>query len=264
MRKIFGISMILALILAVLFKAGPAKAITNGQPDGEAHPYVGRFITDVDHDGQPDFYPFCSGTLLSSTVFLTAGHCLRIALENGWTDYWVSFDSVFQPGESPVIKVETAVMHPEYNPLTNNNDVSLMILQTPVTGRGYGQIPAVNLLKQMKEAGTLSNQVFTNVGYGATTESTGVPVPNFDGVRRWSTSPFIALLPNNLVLLENNHATEQGGICLGDSGGPSFLGNTNVIASITSWGDGTCRAISGSQRLDIPSVRSFISSYIGP
>ena len=52
--------------------AGPASAITNGELDGNAHPYVGLMVAQ-DADGNPLWR--CTGTLLSSTVFLTAGHC---------------------------------------------------------------------------------------------------------------------------------------------------------------------------------------------
>ena len=54
------------VVLAAATIATSAGAITNGVPDGNAHPYVG-----VASSG--DW--FCSGTLLSPTVFLTAGHC---------------------------------------------------------------------------------------------------------------------------------------------------------------------------------------------
>jgi hypothetical protein len=54
--------------------AAPATAfaITHGQPDESNHPYVGLMIA-LDEDGVPLWR--CSGSLLSSTVFLTAGHC---------------------------------------------------------------------------------------------------------------------------------------------------------------------------------------------
>ena len=58
--------------LATLFAVGPAAAITNGQPDAGRHPYVGLMVA-LDADGVPLWR--CSGSLLSPTVFLTAGHC---------------------------------------------------------------------------------------------------------------------------------------------------------------------------------------------
>jgi secreted trypsin-like serine protease len=43
-------------------------------------------------------------------------------------------------------------------------------------------------------------------------------------------------------LLSNNHAT--GGTCFGDSGGPNFIDDANVIGGVTSYGlNGTCGAI---------------------
>lgn len=66
----------LLLVVAVLLgitiaSVGIAYATTGGQPDGSGHPYVGLVVFD-DADG-PAWR--CSGTLLSPTVFLTAGHC---------------------------------------------------------------------------------------------------------------------------------------------------------------------------------------------
>jgi hypothetical protein len=61
------IMLLLGLVMLLGVTAGPAGAITGGRPDGTAHPYVG-FV------GEPEG-GFCSGTLLSPAVFLTAGHC---------------------------------------------------------------------------------------------------------------------------------------------------------------------------------------------
>lgn len=63
---------VLAALAMLVVPAGTAAAITYGEPDGTEHPYVGLVVF-YDEEGTPTHR--CSGTLLSSTVFLTAGHC---------------------------------------------------------------------------------------------------------------------------------------------------------------------------------------------
>jgi hypothetical protein len=63
---------LVAAVAVLLFGATGAMAITNGQPDGTNHPYVGLMVA-LDKDGVPQWR--CSGSLLTPTVFLTAGHC---------------------------------------------------------------------------------------------------------------------------------------------------------------------------------------------
>ena len=51
------------------------------------------------------------------------------------------------------------------------------------------------------------------------------------------------------LLLSNNANT--GGTCFGDSGGPNFLGSSNVVAGVTSFGlNGTCGGTGGVYRVD--------------
>ena len=62
-----GVSLIVGLAMVI-----PAAAVTDGELDGEGHPYVGLMVAD-DANGNPLFR--CSGALIAPTVFLTAGHC---------------------------------------------------------------------------------------------------------------------------------------------------------------------------------------------
>ena len=61
-------SMVVALLVTVAAGAIPFAAIgiTGGSPDGNGHPYV----ADVENGSG-----FCSGTLISPTVLVTAAHC---------------------------------------------------------------------------------------------------------------------------------------------------------------------------------------------
>jgi hypothetical protein len=90
------------MALALLLASGVAQAIINGQPDTgpNAHPYVGALVS-VPPSGQfkGQRVPVCSGTLISATVFLTAGHCTEGEIEKDRLAY-VSFDPTYEPGAS--------------------------------------------------------------------------------------------------------------------------------------------------------------------
>src|SRR4029077_19933331 len=63
----------LAITFTTLSGAGAALAITNGAPDGNGHPNVGGLVAPTAYsDGT---WLYCSGTLISPTVFVTAAHC---------------------------------------------------------------------------------------------------------------------------------------------------------------------------------------------
>ena len=69
MKKVI-IALILTLTL-LLGVVGVVSAITDGEPDNGGHPYVGivAIFSDEGYEWR------CSGTLISPTIFLTAGHC---------------------------------------------------------------------------------------------------------------------------------------------------------------------------------------------
>src|SRR5512132_2933209 len=74
--------------VAALTLTTTASAITYGEPDGNAHPFVGALLAPVAYsDGT---WETCSGTLISPTVFLTAAHC-----DQGVSRVAVTFDSSY-------------------------------------------------------------------------------------------------------------------------------------------------------------------------
>jgi|SRR5215203_1846325 len=107
------------MALAIALSCGVAQAIKepyiiNGEPDrgSNAHPYAGALVTKV--EGQLQY--FCSGTLISPKVFLTAGHCTvppkgkRLPKD---PPTYVTFDPTFEPGSSKIIK-GTPYTHPRF------------------------------------------------------------------------------------------------------------------------------------------------------
>ena len=64
------------------------------------------------------------------------------------------------------------------------------------------------------------------------------------------------------LLLSNNANT--GGTCFGDSGGPNFIGDTNVIAGVTSFGlNSTCAGTGGVYRIDQADDLNWIYGEFG-
>src|SRR6185436_6546962 len=95
MRK----KMLLAVISVMVILAvaiSPAAAITDGELDGEGHPYVVLLLMEI--GGAPAFR--CSGTLLSATVLLTAGHCTNDFPDEPYSGMRVFTESDVQNGDN--------------------------------------------------------------------------------------------------------------------------------------------------------------------
>jgi secreted trypsin-like serine protease len=247
----------LALLLAFacsLVVATPASAITYGTPDtANRYPFVGALVGTFD-DGT---YPYCSGTLISPTVFLTAAHC-----HVGSETVYVTFDRVYT-SRSKLYK-GTFIAHPDAwsSGISNPNDVAVVVFDKPIRGIQPAEVAELGLLDEMKGEGTLNQSTaFTSVGYGA--QETGKPKEGFAylDTREYAVGYFNSLGPGMLHVSQNIH-TGSGGGCYGDSGGPQLLGDTNVVVSITVTGDVFCKATNVAQRIDIASVQEFLSQYV--
>jgi secreted trypsin-like serine protease len=63
------------------------------------------------------------------------------------------------------------------------------------------------------------------------------------------------------VLLSNN--AHSGGTCFGDSGGPNFIGDTNVIGGVTSFGlNGNCAGTGGVYRVDKADDLNWLATFL--
>ena len=256
-RKLLPIAMIIAIMLiTVPF----AQAITFGQPDGDQHPNVGAMIVELDGNK----YLFCSGSLIAPDVFLTAAHCTLAAAAYGAApdDVWVTFDPVAD---------STATLHPgtfDLNPnyghdMHDLHDVAVILLDPPVTDIVPAELPPAGLLTDMKKDHTLKNHKFVTVGYGTVRDDkTKGPQALVDNnERRFAEQYFLALKPFWLQL-SMNPSTGSGGTCYGDSGGPHFLGDSDMVVSLTVTGDAWCRATDVTYRLDTESARTYLSQFV--
>ncbi len=232
-------NLLIAAGVAALAAAAPVFAITGGSLDGNAHPGVGLLVADLGNGPEPD----CSGSLVSPTVFVTAAHCTgNLASDR----VWVSFDPQYVAGASTLLS-GTAHTDPQWGLVkSDSHDLAVVVLDSPVRGVDPYALPKAAAL----EASGVASQAFTNVGYGYADRTF-----TFDGYRRWSTSSFTSVKPTELRL-----ADKPGGVCFGDSGGPRLLGN--IVVAVTSTGNKNCTGQSISYRLDTPSARAFLSSFV--
>jgi secreted trypsin-like serine protease len=240
----------LAAALTMLTLATPAGAITNGVPDGQQHPNVGGLVSPTQFsDGT---WLYCSGTLISPTVFLTAAHCG----EDG-ERVEVTFDTAYVDGDK--VYAGTFQADPLYNQSQSDpHDIAVVVLDKPVKGITPAELPTADSLSDLPH-----DQTFTSVGYGAyeVTNEPGGHQYLYNDVRMVATGTLNSTNPAWLRI-SMNPATGDGGTCYGDSGGPNFLGDSDVIAAITITGDAVCRATNVVYRLDTESARTFLSQYI--
>ena len=251
-----------AMGAAVLVVTGlSASAITFGRFDGNRHPNVGSLVAEWREEGQKDL--LCSGTLIDERVFLTAAHCTEYlaSIDIAPEEVWVTFDPTFDE-DSPLIS-GTYTSHPGYNQRQSDpKDIAVVELEAD-GGATPATLPTQGRLTEMRNAGTLQDEWFTAVGYGTVRENKKRGPHSLEGNdnRYYATQDFISLTKPWLKL-NMNPSTGSGGTCYGDSGGPHFLRDTNLIVSITITGDAQCRATDVTYRLDTKSARNFLDDFV--
>lgn len=242
---------LIAVAAAAAAFAGTAAAITNGGPDGNAHPWVGALLAQqAFSDGT---WEECSGTLISPTVFLTAEHC-----DEGVSRVAVTFDSVY---DAPTGTEYWGTWHgdPLYSQANGDpHDIAVVVFDKAVKGITPARLPAAGALDSLQPGA-----VITSVGYGAqsVTSGAGGKTFHYQDVRYVATGS-LTTLTQTWLKASQNASHGDGGTCYGDSGGPNFLGDTNVVAATTITGDTACRSTNVDYRLDTPSARTFLKDYV--
>ena len=246
----------LAVAGALVVSAATVLAVKYGELDGDRHPHVGLLVAQ-DASGNPLWR--CSGTLLSPTLFLTAGHCTEAPAAH--VEIWFDADvDAGRPANGYPFNGEvggTPYTHPQYDPNAFfRYDLGVVVLDAPVNVPVYGALPELDRLDRLQTRRGQQAPTFTAVGYGVQASFPDAAAWKDQSARvRYLARPQLLQInvPGSVgdfsILLSNNAST--GGTCFGDSGGPNFIGDTNVIAGVTSFArNGNCAGSGGVYRID--------------
>jgi hypothetical protein len=263
-----------AAAAAAAFGVMPANAVIGGAPDGNAHPYVGVSVY-FDANGVPLWG--CSGTLVSPTLYVTAGHCAgpetpgaprpvsaqlwftsgppargnypgHGASCNGYVGFPCTGDVTGLP-----------VADPAWTGNLPGSDLGVVQLATPMPNLGHATLAPLGYLDGLAKKRGRQDVSFTVVGYGAELETPNaqVAVP----ARNVGTEQLESLTDSDLLTTASSgNGTGGASTCFGDSGGP--LLNGGYLVALTSFANSKyCNGRSGNFRLDTAEAQNFISGF---
>ncbi len=286
MSRIRKVSALVAAALVVAM--APAFAITNDWVEDNEHPFVGLAVF---YDASGAFIWRCSGSLISPTKFLTAGHCADTA--QGAASARVYFQQDAGANYDPVLGYDPVTLYPNdcapgtlgtlcatsnqifnygfanFAGFPNTHDAGLLILDQPIAMPEYGILPAAGALDGLDKARGTKKTIFTVSGYGLskrTQEHSAVPSISYR-IRLMANSTLVNLGSANTGgynIQTQGNGNDRGGTCSGDSGGPVFLGGfpSNTIVAVTSFGlNALCRGTDFGYRIDQLDVLNWINSH---
>jgi hypothetical protein len=261
------------LALGMVALASPAFGITKGGvPDGDEHPYVGLMLA-LDANNTPLWR--CSGTLVSPTVFVTAGHCteapaaraeifLQSSLEPNRGDYGWPFGDPF--GNYEFSSSGTTHTFPGYDPNAFFvADLGVVELDEPALLKEYASMPGLGAVDQLMK-GRKGAEV-TVVGYGLQYAGRGAN-PSVSLLTRMQADVFVVNTTGvaGIKTYEGwsmflSGDAKNGGTCFGDSGGPTLKGDT--LLAVTSFGfNGVCAGVGGVYRIDHTDALDWIGYFL--
>jgi hypothetical protein len=276
---------VLAAVALVLSTVAPSQAITGNYVPDDEHPFVGLVAF---YDANGEFTHRCSGSLLTESIFLTAGHCTDATTGATTAVVWFQQDAgadydpvTGEPASSGypdgcaegTLGVLCATSDELYNygfadfaGFPDTGDAGLVILDQPITLDEYAVLAAPGTLDPLATQRGRQDLTVTASGYGLSYSS---PVATESFRTRLMAEGRVTNLKSantagfNVQTVGNGKG--RGGTCSGDSGGPIFLGGyeSNLVVAVTSFGlNAYCRGTDFAYRVDTEAVQEWIFSTV--
>jgi len=277
-------STLLVTTLAILFAAlscdsglvvidGPgtmgqdSQGIYNGSPPNAVHHDAVVSLHEMTRKGDAVYVdPFCSGTLITDTVGLTAAHCLDTGKGGGGYRTIDPSRLAIYVGDEPAVDiidhlylVTETLIHTSFDRNALNDDIALVRLASAVTeATPVANLPAAD--------GFTAGDIGTDLNFaGFGQDENGGSGIKLQG--DWPLGGLGCSVPYcpDAGDTDTQISYEQGngGPCFGDSGGPAFLdrAGTWYVGGVTSYGDSYCLYYGVSTRVD--AYETFIADFTG-
>ncbi len=284
----------IALALATTgLVAAPSSAVTGPNLEEDfIHTYVG-LVAFYDEEGE--FLHRCSGSLLSDSVFLTAGHCVENGSGTGEVaaSARIWFEQDAGADYDPVTDTPATSGYPYTGGITSDmlynygftdlskanipqtHDVGLIVIDPEELADVYPEV-----VGSYADLAAPDYSQTLGTGLGAVVDVSGYGVSRINGPNgrnqlsyreRFMGSAFIIRSSGTRntgiynLQISSNPGGGRVGTCFGDSGGPILAGGTDTVLAVNSFVQNwSCGGQGFAYRVDTVDVQEWMESVLAP